>query len=199
MSIGQKTGINIMEGVTTTMPNNTLATVGTNNTPVVAGNEFELSTLESHQSAVITATRGNFEFALIERKEKSTRITLWDDVDSLEQLVDNRSAVISALTSEDKPTTFSLNNKLLDSLIDKAELVFTDLIDLLSGYPELEKEDLTALLKKINQLSKVYAPEFIISQLQDFTANNLHDLIETESTLRFFRSFFSIEDEEFED
>ena len=181
------------------MAKNAITTVGNNNTPVVSGNDFELSTLDSHQSAVITATRGNFEFALVERKVKSTRVTLWDDVDSLDQLVDNRSAVISALTDEDKPTTFSLNNILLDSIIDKAEFVFTDLVDLLSGYPELEKDDVNALLKKIKLLSRVYAPEFIISQLQDFTADILRELIETESTLKFFRSLFSVEDEEFED
>lgn len=120
------------------------------------------------------------EIALIECKKNRTEITLLENAENLD------SKAIRALKDEKIPT-FSIDNEILGSIINRSSAMIEDLIALLAYHQDIKQDVVDVLMEKISKLSNVYAPEYIVTEIRKLSQSDFEDFLETEDTFSWFK------------
>lgn len=141
--------------------------------------------LKPGNSAIVYQSEELDEFALIVRKNNRTHITLLDDIEKVD------SKVMRAFKDEQAPT-FSIDNEVLNSIINRSSTLIEDLIVLLAYYENIGQDVVNVLMEKILQLSSVYAPEYIISEIRKLSQREFELFIKTDDTYGWFKENISI-------
>lgn len=121
------------------------------------------------------------EIALIECRKNRTEITLLENAENLD------SKAIRALKDEKIPT-FSIDNEILSSIINRSSAMIEDLIALLAYHQNINQNVVDVLMEKIYNLSNVYAPEYIISEIRKLSERDFEAFLETDDTFSWFKA-----------
>lgn len=140
---------------------------------------FELS-LTNGYSVVVYNPDHFDEIAVIKCTENRTTITLLDDEEQLQ------SSVMMAFQDEE-PVKFSIDNDVLGAILNRSSVVIDELIALLAYHQDIRQEQLDVLMEKIAKLSSIYAGEYIISEIRNYSEKEFKHFLETDDTLGFFK------------
>lgn len=148
-------------------------------------------TLTPGHSVIVCNPDSFNSFALIECKKNRTQITLLDDIKNID------SNVMAAFQDE-KMSTFSIDNTILDAIVGHTSICIDDLISLLEYHENvLNQEALDVLMQKIYNLRYVYAPEYILSEISKMSETSFESFLENDNTLSFFKNNCMSEEDDF--